>query len=512
MAMDMTDWGAGKPKKDAQGNPLYYGAPGVDRTGPAWLDPNVSKAGDWEKGGSLGADWVSTGQNPLYGPRGTNAFATAAGDSNQARTNPNAYQGSGGGVPFNALTGGTAGQAAGQAAGQQQWSDQVPVSRVSPVMEQGKDRVVSFNALTGQSTPAAPPMQVANGNAARNADVFNNPVYTPPAPTGPRAVEGDRAPFLPGETPEQYRARNPGQFAATLPTIGAGESILPPVPAGFDVRAGSQDPAVNRQIYGENYFPGNLPGFPGIANKEQFFALTPQQQGDYRVTLAAQFKAGQPGGGAPGPATGVGAGRGYPSNWNINNAPGLDSGGEGTTFATNPATGAAYETSPMYQWQLKQGEKSINRALAARGRKNSSVGLNTLANFYNQLGAGEADKQYTRTFQQQQLGLQAALAQAAQAGASSQQLAQLYAQLGGQAAGGSERYGGNIADLIARYGEREGSNVLGLGTQQGAAAMWKGTPIGALLDKHGGENYNFWTSLSAMGGKAVADYMASRGK
>lgn len=211
------------------------------------------------------------------------------------------------------------------------------------------------------------------------------------------------------------------------------------------------------------------------------------------------------------PATGVGAGRGYPSNWNANNAPGLASGGEGTTFATNPSTGASYETSPMYQWQLKQGEKSINRALAARGRKNSSVGLNTLANFYNQLGAGEADKQYNRTFDQQKLGMQAALAQAQAAGASAGQLAQLAASLGSQMSQGSTGYGQSIADLIKSYGQQESGNQLQLGAQQGAAAMWKGTPIGNLLEKSGGENAQFWTSLFQMGGEAVNAYMKSRG-
>jgi len=324
----------------------------------------------------------------------------------------------------NALMVGQNGQAA--AAPQQVWSDQ---KQFQPqVMEQnamatptaGTKRQGTFNALTGQSQPTAPPMQVAaddNGNAARNADVFNNPV-------------------IPGSSPT----------AGTKP---------------------------------------NAPGF-----KEGATPVGPQ----------------------PNPAqTGVGAGRGYPSNWNANGAPGLASGGEGTTFATNPTTGAAYETSPMYQWQLKQGEKSINRALAARGRKNSSVGMNTLANFYNQLGAGEADKQYNRTFDQQKLGLQAALAQAQAAGASSGQLASLYAAFGNNLAQGSQGYGTSIADLIKHYGQQESTNALGLGTQQGAAAMWKGTPIGNLLEKSGGENAQFWTALAQMGGEAVNAYMKTRG-
>jgi len=317
----------------------------------------------------------------------------------------------------NALMTGTQSQVQPQvasAAPQQVWSDQ---KQFQPqLMEQnamatptaGTKRQGTFNALTGQSQPAAPGMQVAddNGNAARNADVFNNPGLPAGSPT-----------------------------AGTKPAA-------PAAPAA--------------------------------------------------------------------PATGVGAGRGYPSNWNANGAPGLASNGEGTTFATNPGTGASYETSPMYQWQLKQGEKSINRALAARGRKNSSVGLNTLANFYNQLGAGEADKQYNRTFDQQKLGLQAALAQAQAAGASSGQLAQLYAALGNNMAQGSQGYGSSIADLIKQYGNNESTNQLNLGTQQGAAAMWRGTPIGNLLEKSGGENAQFWVELAKMGTTAVSEYLAKR--
>jgi len=204
--------------------------------------------------------------------------------------------------------------------------------------------------------------------------------------------------------------------------------------------------------------------------------------------------------------TGVGAGRGYPSNWNVNNAPGLSSSGEGTTFATNPATGASFETSPLYQWQLKQGEKGINRALRARGRFNSSVGMNTLANFYNALGAAEADKQYGRTFDQQKLGLQAALAEAAQRGQLTGQLGNLYSSLGGAMAGGSERYGGNIADLIRQYAAAQGANVLGAGTQEGAARMWAANPTALSYGQTGANTASLADILAAIGLRGWENY------
>lgn len=300
----------------------------------------------------------------------------------------------------------------------------------------------------------------------------------------------------------------------------------------FDIRAGSNDPNVNHQVYGTNYFPGNLPGFPGISNKEQFFALTPQQQGDYRVALANSQGPGQgrtansqgPGQGGtapPGsqpsltpdetangtipPRTGPGAGRGYPSNWNANNNPALNGD---TTFATNPTTGASYETSPMYQFQQAAGEKAINRSLRARGRFNSSVGVNALANFNNQLGASEADKQYNRVFDQQKLGMQAALAQAQSAGASAHDLAQLYAQMGGDLGAASQRYGMSVVDLIKTYGTEQAMNMLTQGREKGAALQNSVQPSVDNLVAGGANKNDLYTFLASLGIKGYEQYKA----
>lgn len=203
------------------------------------------------------------------------------------------------------------------------------------------------------------------------------------------------------------------------------------------------------------------------------------------------------------PRTGPGAGRGYPSNWNSNNNPNL--GGD-TTFANNPQTGASYEVSPMYQFQKEAGEKAINRQLRARGRYNSSVGVNALANFNNQLGAMEADKQYSRVFQQQQLGLQAALEQARSAGASSGQLAEIYARLGGQMGQGSQQNGMNIADLIRIYGQAQTENMLKTGQLKGDASGRFFGPAADNINQQGSNQSDLATFLASLGVKGYTQY------
>lgn len=47
------------------------------------------------------------------------------------------------------------------------------------------------------------------------------------------------------------------------------------------------------------------------------------------------------------------------------------------------------QQNPLYQWQQKQGEKAINRSMAARGMWNSSAATNQLSNFNESLNAQE---------------------------------------------------------------------------------------------------------------------------
>ncbi len=180
---------------------------GVDRFGPAWLDPAKMRPGDWTM---QNGEWVSTGVNPIYGPMGTIAGSTP-------ETSFNGYQGTAGGLPVG-------------------WKP--PATTAAP--------------------PAAPSPGATGGASA-----------PPPAPGAATA-----APF---------------QFK--LPY------------AGFDITKGSNDPAVNRQVYGSNYFPGNDPGFMGVLNKympgsgvidqTSWASLDPTQQGLYRQALAEWFQTSQ---------------------------------------------------------------------------------------------------------------------------------------------------------------------------------------------------------------------------
>src|SRR5262245_31358657 len=131
------------------------------------------------------------------------------------------------------------------------------------------------------------------------------------------------------------------------------------LPTGFDVRQGSTDPALNQRIYGQNYFPGTLPGFEQVKNSENFFALSPEQQGDYRQALYNQ--------------TNVNRVNPFymPEEWN-------------------------YKESPEYQWRLQQALKNANRQNLALGRQNSTFGLNAMNRVASDIAAEEVDKQYQR--------------------------------------------------------------------------------------------------------------------
>lgn len=225
-------------------------------------------------------------------------------------------------------------------------------------------------------------------------------------------------------------------------TGAPGSGGLPP---GFDIRLGSNDPAINRQVYGDNYFPGGLPGFENILTKEQFFALTPAQQGSYREALYLynQRRNGagpQPGGVVPplpgdpvgnpgyrpgtppgpetgfrpGPPPGVGGGgsgglgpalppppssnamAGYPGG--RGNYMGYGPNGGGLRVDPNylPEYWDNYQDSPEFKWRLAQAEKAMNRRLLSFGRSDSSGGHNIMGNLYSDITADERDKQYQR--------------------------------------------------------------------------------------------------------------------
>lgn len=188
----------------------------------------------------------------------------------------------------------------------------------------------------------------------------------------------------------------------------------------------------------------------------------------------------------------------YPSNWNVNNAPLPD------VLNMTGANGATYETSPLYQWQLAQGEKNINRALQARGRYNSSYGLNTLADFYRTLGANESQQNYNRTMDMARLGLQASSQQSGQQAAYGGQASALYqaASQGDAAAAQSlatqlgvnaNQYSQLLSALTQAYGGNTATAQAALGSALASLAQWNAS----------GQAQNTWNWANPYGGNAI---------
>jgi hypothetical protein len=99
------------------------------------------------------------------------------------------------------------------------------------------------------------------------------------------------------------------------------------------------------------------------------------------------------------------------------------------------------------------GEKALNRQLQARGRYNSSFGINALSDFNNKLAAQEAETYYNRMFGQQQLGQQAALEAARLAAQQQAQQTGLYSDFGRYLAGGSQDLGNALARNAWAYAD-----------------------------------------------------------
>jgi len=90
--------------------------------------------------------------------------------------------------------------------------------------------------------------------------------------------------------------------------------------------------------------------------------------------------------------------------------------------------------SSIFQWQQQEGERAIDRQLAARGQYNSGVGLETLARFNNQLVAEEGERYWSRLFNTTTLGANAAARTATNTTAIGSNLTDTQARLGSQEA------------------------------------------------------------------------------
>lgn len=106
------------------------------------------------------------------------------------------------------------------------------------------------------------------------------------------------------------------------------------------------------------------------------------------------------------------------------------------------------ENSPNYKWQQQQGEKAINRGLAARGMYNSRAGVNALTDFNQSLGAQETENSFNRLSTLANYGM----------GAS--------ANVGNY----NIQTGANTANSLANYSNQIGQIYNNLGQTQGS--MW----------------------------------------
>lgn len=78
--------------------------------------------------------------------------------------------------------------------------------------------------------------------------------------------------------------------------------------------------------------------------------------------------------------------------------PALDSLVSGIRGTVDPNTGRTWtpQDSPALDWQRQQLDKNMGRRLRALGRENSTFGLNSMGDAYNNLYANEYDKQLGR--------------------------------------------------------------------------------------------------------------------
>ena len=103
-----------------------------------------------------------------------------------------------------------------------------------------------------------------------------------------------------------------------------------------------------------------------------------------------------------------------------------------------------FEASPLYQWQSEQMNKQMQRQLQARGRSNSTFGVNALSEAQRALGAEEADRMYGRLLDLTNVGRGAtgsvsSLGSMATTNAGNALMAAGQAQAAGQAAAGGTR-------------------------------------------------------------------------
>lgn len=110
------------------------------------------------------------------------------------------------------------------------------------------------------------------------------------------------------------------------------------------------------------------------------------------------------------------------------------------------------ENSPMYQYQRDIGEKNLNRYLAARGRSNSTFGINAMGDQNRALLANESQNLYNRVanLSNQGMGVAAQLGQNAMSAGTN--IGNLYQNAGNAIAQGQQAAGQQQASLYSNLG------------------------------------------------------------
>lgn len=110
-----------------------------------------------------------------------------------------------------------------------------------------------------------------------------------------------------------------------------------------------------------------------------------------------------------------------------------------------------FET-PGYKWQLEQGQRAIDAAMAKRGKLNSSTAVNALADFTGNLSANEYNNAWNRLFSLGTMGQGTASSTGNASLQTGNALAGLYANQGAASANAINQAGQNRASLWSNLG------------------------------------------------------------
>ncbi|MBW2003100.1 MAG: hypothetical protein JRI72_00585 [Deltaproteobacteria bacterium] len=168
-----------------------------------------------------------------------------------------------------------------------------------------------------------------------------------------------------------------------------------------------------------------------------------------------------------------------------------------------PSADIPFEFDPedkMYKIQQEEGEKAINRALAARGLYNSRPGINALADFNRKLIAEETNRQYGRSLEKYGREYTSAIDKFNMENKAALQNYGKYLDLVKLGAGAAQSMGQSavqtgqgVASQYAQMGRGQANALMAKGQAQ--AGMWQdmGTmPVNALASYYYGQKAGLW--------------------